>query len=155
MEFLEGCSSVLPPAPQCIVRMKRYFFGFSFVSSSSSWVKRGLPGLKWLVESAQRWLFMLHSDQNFPDTPELPGNRTGIRPANRREKQLQCLKQQFRIPARLPGSRGSRQEPGQTLILQELRTTGKGNLFPEVVQPHSDPCRQRGLRLEAGEVRDL
>lgn len=101
MEFPEGCSSLLPPAPQCIVRMKRYFFGFSFVSSSSSWVKRGLPGRKWLVESAQRWLFMLHSDQNFPDTPELPGNRTGIRPANRREKRRQGSKQQFRSPARL------------------------------------------------------
>lgn len=34
---------------------------------------------------------MLHSDQNFPDTPELPGNRTGIHPANSKENQLQRL----------------------------------------------------------------
>lgn len=30
---------------------------------------------------------MLHSDQNFPDIPKLPGNRTGIHPASSKEKQ--------------------------------------------------------------------
>jgi len=41
---------------------------------------------------------MLHSDQNFPDTPELPGNRTGTHPANRKEKQPQRLEPALQDP---------------------------------------------------------
>lgn len=82
---------------------------------------------------------MLHSDQNFPDTPELPGNRTGTHPAKSKENRRQRFGTALQDPSPLSRYHILQEEP--SFILKELRSTGKGNPFPLlfVCPPTADP----------------
>lgn len=50
-------------------------FQASFYGSGGCWGEGGLWG-----RGEQKWLFTLHSDQNFQGIPEPPDSKTGTRP---------------------------------------------------------------------------
>ncbi len=56
-------------------------FQASFYGSGGCWGERDLWGRR-----EQKWLFTLHSDQNFQGTPETLDSKTGTRPVKRNTK---------------------------------------------------------------------